>query len=191
MRLDTYFQQCGMCDQQSPRSDCAHAQSDQSLCLSLDYSMNVKLLNEHNLEFLSIKGGGTGSSESSLVKMPHCCKTCLKRPLKIRPKIGFQDRLSLNAGQKYCRMLQGEHSEILSTFIKLPFVIKIIVFDSFEWPLKTGFTVYIYLLSRIKTFNACCNKHQYRHRTWRYQTKKQISIDPKVPNKVYKHLHQL
>ena len=23
-----------------------------------------------------------------------------------RPKIGFQDRLSLNAGQKYCRMLQ-------------------------------------------------------------------------------------
>ena len=25
---------------------------------------------------------------------------------KRRPKIGFQDRLSLNAGQKYCRMLQ-------------------------------------------------------------------------------------
>ena len=24
-----------------------------------------------------------------------------------RPKIGVQDRLSLNAGQKYCRMLQG------------------------------------------------------------------------------------
>ena len=37
-------------------------------------------------------------------------------------KIGFQDRLSLNAGQKYCRMLQGEHSAILSTCIKLPFV---------------------------------------------------------------------
>ena len=31
-------------------------------------------------------------------------KTCLKRPLKRRPKIGFQDRLSLNSGQKYCRM---------------------------------------------------------------------------------------
>ena len=27
--------------------------------------------------------------------------------------IGFQNRLSLNAGQKYCRMLQGEHSAIL------------------------------------------------------------------------------
>ena len=31
-------------------------------------------------------------------------KTCHKLPLKRRPKIGFQDRLSLNAGQKYCRM---------------------------------------------------------------------------------------
>ena len=26
-------------------------------------------------------------------------KTCLKRPLKRRPKIGFQDRVSLNAGE--------------------------------------------------------------------------------------------
>ena len=32
-------------------------------------------------------------------------KTCVKRPLSKRQKIGFQDRLSLNAGQKYCRML--------------------------------------------------------------------------------------
>ena len=44
-----------------------------------------------------------------------------------KTKIGFQDELSLNAGQKYCRMLQGEHSAILSMFIRLPFVIKIFV----------------------------------------------------------------
>ena len=50
-------------------------------------------------------------------------KTCIKLPLSKRPKIGFQDQLSLNASQKYCRMLQSEHSAILSTFIKLPFVI--------------------------------------------------------------------
>ena len=68
-------------------------------------------------------------------------KTCLKRPLSKRPKNGFQDQLSLNAGQKYCRM-QGEHSAILSTFIKLPFVIKTFVLSIFEWPLKTGFTVH-------------------------------------------------
>ena len=39
-------------------------------------------------------------------------------------------------------MLQGEHSAILSTFIKLPFVIKSFVFSIFEWLLKAGFTVY-------------------------------------------------
>ena len=34
-----------------------------------------------------------------------------------------------------------EHSAVLSTFIKLPFVIKIFVLSIFEWPLRTGFTV--------------------------------------------------
>ena len=34
-----------------------------------------------------------------------------------------------------------EHSAILSTFIKLPFVFKTFVLSIFEWPLKTGFTV--------------------------------------------------
>ena len=33
------------------------AQSDQSLCSSLEYSMRVKLLTEHLLEVLSLKGG--------------------------------------------------------------------------------------------------------------------------------------
>ena len=54
------------------RPACAYAQSDQSLCLSFKYSMTVKLLTEHHLEFLSLKGGCTGSSESTHVKMPHC-----------------------------------------------------------------------------------------------------------------------
>ena len=38
----------------------------------IEYSMSVKLLTEHHLEFLSLKGGCTGLSESTLVKMPHC-----------------------------------------------------------------------------------------------------------------------
>ena len=33
--------------------------------------MIAKLLTEHHLEFLSLKGVCTGSSESTLVKMPH------------------------------------------------------------------------------------------------------------------------
>ena len=71
----TYFQQCGMCDQQRLRPACAYAQSDQSLCKWLTYSMSVKLLTEHFLEFLSFKGGCRGLSESTLVKMPHFWKS--------------------------------------------------------------------------------------------------------------------
>ena len=36
--------------------------------------MIVKLMTEH-LEFLSLKGGCTGSYEFTLVKMPHCWKS--------------------------------------------------------------------------------------------------------------------
>ena len=37
--------------------------------------MIVKLLTEHHLEFLSLKGGCRGSSESTHVKIPHCWKS--------------------------------------------------------------------------------------------------------------------
>ena len=64
------FQQCGMCDQQSLRSDCA-----KPLLVSLEYSMSFKLLTEHHLEFLNLTGRCTGSSEPTPVKMPHCWKS--------------------------------------------------------------------------------------------------------------------
>ena len=73
----------------------------------------------------------------SLCWWPIYSKTCVKRPLSNRPKIGFQDQLWLNAGQKYFRML----SAILLTFIKLSIVIKIFVLSIFEWLFYTGFTV--------------------------------------------------
>ena len=66
-----------MCEQQSLRSACAYAQSDQSLYLSLELCMTVKLLTVYHLGFLSLTGGCTGSSESTLVKMPHCWKSCV------------------------------------------------------------------------------------------------------------------
>ena len=37
--------------------------------------MTVKLLIEHNLEFVSLKGGCKASSESTLVKIPHCWRS--------------------------------------------------------------------------------------------------------------------
>ena len=38
--------------------------------------MIVKSLTEHHLEFPSLKEDCRGSSESTLVKMPHCWKSC-------------------------------------------------------------------------------------------------------------------
>ena len=53
--------------------------------------MIVKLLTEHHLEFPSLKGDCTGSSESTLVKMSHCWKShalaqmilCMRTQLKV------------------------------------------------------------------------------------------------------------
>ena len=60
-----------MCDQQRLRSVCAYAQSDQSLCQFLEYFMDVKVVTEFYSEFPRLKIGGTGLSESTLVKMDH------------------------------------------------------------------------------------------------------------------------
>ena len=59
----------------------------------------------------------------------------------------FQNKLSLNAGQEYCGMLQYFRP------IKLPFVIKVFVLSIFEWPFYTGFTVF---QNQYKTkYNLC------------------------------------
>ena len=83
------------------------AQADQDHRFSLDKEMSAETEREENMELYLTYS-----------------KTCLKRPLKKVTIIVFEDRLTLNAGQKYCRMLQWEHFAILSTFIKLPFVVK-------------------------------------------------------------------
>ena len=45
--------------------------------------MIVKLLTEHHLEFLSVKAGCTGSSESIHVKIPHCWKSHVSAQIMI------------------------------------------------------------------------------------------------------------
>ena len=47
-------------------------------------------------------------------------------------------------------MLQGEHSEILPIFIKLPVVIKTFILSIFEWPFYTGFTVSDDIVSKVE-----------------------------------------
>ena len=55
----------------------------------------------------------------------------------VKPVLSSHSRRPIIA---YCRMLQGEHSAILSTFIKLPwFVIKIFFLSFFQWLLKQWF----------------------------------------------------
>ena len=78
------------------------------------------------IEAASLKFLGFLSFQMAYILMVYS-KTCVKRPLSKRPNICFQDQVSLNAGQKYCRMLPSEHSAIMLTFIKLPYVIKIFV----------------------------------------------------------------
>ena len=51
--------------------------------------MSVKLLTDHHLEFLSLKGGCTGASESTLVKMLHCWKSHDTAHMSIKLSIFF------------------------------------------------------------------------------------------------------
>ena len=44
--------------------------------------MTLKLLTEHHLEFLSLRGGFTGSYESTLVKMSYFWKTHITAHMK-------------------------------------------------------------------------------------------------------------
>ena len=64
--------------------------------------MSVNLLTEHTLEFLRLKGGCTGSSESTLVKMPHCWKSHVAAHIRfsIVPIIIMVPKLTLTADGK-------------------------------------------------------------------------------------------
>ena len=105
----------------------------------------IRLLALLDTSRLMFKGGCSAYAISTKIVCgdPYTVKPVLSGHSNRTPKIGFQYQLSLNAGQKYCRMLQREHSAILSTFIKLPFSIKTFVLSIFKWSLKTGFTVFM------------------------------------------------
>ena len=60
----------------------------------------------------------------------------------------FKTDYHLNAGQKYNRTLQGEHSAILSSFTKIPFVIKTGLLSIFELCQVIHTCVFAYTLVR-------------------------------------------
>ena len=57
--------------------------------------MTLRLLPEHPLELLSLKGGCTCSSDSTVVKMPHCWKSPIMAQL-------YQADLLAPDGDAYC-----------------------------------------------------------------------------------------
>ena len=56
--------------------------------------MIIKLLTEHHLEFLSLKGGCRGSSFSTLVKMSIFCKSHTAAQLYLSPVDFFSQKIS-------------------------------------------------------------------------------------------------
>ena len=68
--------------------------------------MTLKLLTEDNLESLSFKGGCIGSSESTLVKMPHCWKSHATAHMSFSAPF-------LNKAEKVMACL---HKEIMTVF---------------------------------------------------------------------------
>ena len=62
--------------------------------------MTLKLLTEHYLEFLSLKGGCTGLYEATLVKMPHCWKSQVAAYFEAQQKINGPYRTGTNCHPK-------------------------------------------------------------------------------------------
>ena len=67
--------------------------------------------------------------------------TCVKRPSQKDRKLVFKSNYRLMQVKSIAECYNGEHSAILSTFIKLPFVIKTFVLSIFERQFYTGITV--------------------------------------------------
>ena len=63
--------------------------------------MVIKLLTEHHLEFLSLKEGCTGSSESAHVKMPHCWKSHVTAHLSMKVILSGRSLFCLKTQNKF------------------------------------------------------------------------------------------
>ena len=90
--------------------------------------MSNKLLTEHHLECLSLKDGCTGSSESTLVKMPHCWKSHVTAQMFIctgQKTASFSNNGSVmkacfeTAGSCLTGALSGSNAPILSILFNI------------------------------------------------------------------------
>ena len=71
--------------------------------------MNLKLLTEHHLEFLCLKGGCTGLSESANVKMSHCRKSHVMAHMSFKGDYSVVEK-TCGQNQAYCIERAAEFS---------------------------------------------------------------------------------
>ena len=73
----------------------------------------MKLLTEHHLEFLTLKGGCTGWSESIYVKMPHCWKSHVSAQFTLfeQLKDAFETVSEENASNKVALLAAQQKDE--------------------------------------------------------------------------------
>ena len=71
--------------------------------------MTVKLQTEHHFEFLSLKGGCTGSSEFTHVKMPHCWKSHVAAHMFLK-RLSFESKECTEELKQECASFLGQTS---------------------------------------------------------------------------------
>ena len=82
--------------------------------------MSVKLLTEQYLELLSLKGGCTGLSEATLVKMPHCWKSRFTAHMGSNPRKPSSGVWEQHRGRPACTSVQSDQRLCFSLFGKYP-----------------------------------------------------------------------
>ena len=129
-------------------------QSDQSICKSLEYSMTVNLLTEHHFEFLGLKVGCTGSSESIHVKIQHRWKPHVAAHFHMQLSIGYRDLYLYQIFHlcPHCMCTRSESSDFCAIYTKVPLTA--------SSQSLTFMLLYILPIHLILCFILCLNLHQ-------------------------------
>ena len=108
-----------MCNQQSLRSAYLYAQSQLQI-RAIASSLNT-ISAKHHLEFLSLKRGCTGLSESTHVKMPHCWLSHVKAHIVITLALNL---LIFSCSENFVCLLHKQHKFkcFPNNFIKEAFI---------------------------------------------------------------------
>ena len=88
------------------------------------------LIEDHKLVF---------KIDYGLMQVKSTVKPVLNGHSKRLPKIGFQDVLSFNAGEKNCRMLQESILQDFRPSLSYHLSLRPLFCPIFEWPLYKGF----------------------------------------------------